>query len=565
MLWLGYILLLGPVWGNQLTDINSLIEDRADYLKSIGGKPHPILEIYAELSLYDRWKCGSLLGALFFSLPLALVSSFIESAVRVSASRQWRWIIRLSLTIPWIYFHGGLIHHFSSSVWLGAYGWITLLGLPMFFGDIFENFLNRWKEHYPKGTRWKTLLVPSLILLPILIHPVWSLFLSPRNYPELDKRFGTGTSDSIRLTTARDWFLLNKDGRHWFNSWYYGSAPLLMERDRVTQFQPMVVALIGIDKKKWFPWLGAHFSADPSQRGQPIYFFEPESASDLDGPLFRDEVDYVALDSTMADKGFTDSWPSGSFGFFSNQSWEKADGVTYHDLKTFLSKEEKRPGGSFYRTPLIERKEEIWSKGMNTEQTLVTKRFKKLFFEVQSRPLWMGALATFGGVGFLVFFAWALSPVAKSRPSMLPVIGVLCTFLQFENWGDALRFQLEKEGEGFWNEYEVLKESSFALRAADVQDVLKQPRAEDARIRILQWLIMGRAYPYMNKDIKKKIEAKIAPEIETYSSLSFNLRYKLLDACSGIIPLHSDLKKEVAKERHPYVRWYARDKGFDPN
>lgn len=560
---MGYILFLGPVWGDHLQNLSTLIKDRAQFLESIGGHPHPILENYHNLNSIDRWRCGALLGALFFSLPLALSAGFVESTARLITHPKGRWLLRLSLTIPWLLLQGGLVHHFAISPWVAFYGWAILISLPIALGEGLQNLLSNLSSRFPKGSRLKTLSLPILILLPTLFHPVWDLFLSPRQYADLDKKYGEGTSASIKLTSARDWFLLNNEGQHWFNSWYYSAAPLLMERERITNFQPMVVAMVGIDPKKWSLDHLIHFASKNNDRGQRIHLYQTQNLSELDGPLLKDQVDYVALSPTSDSNYPNINWPAGSYGIFSPKIWKDADGKTKHDNKTFWSKKEKFPDGYFYHTPLIERRQELRKLGLNDRQSALTQKFKTLLFEIQSTPSWMGSLGLFGALGFLVFLAWILSPIARKRPSLFPILGLALTLLQFQGWSDAFHFRISENDEDFWSQHEVLKKASFTLGAKEVEMVLQQPTAEDARLRILQWLVMGRAYPTMPKEIKSRIEKALAPELENFLELPFNLRYKLLDACSGVTPLHQTLKEKVLLEKHPYVRWYAREKGFD--
>jgi len=450
---------------------------------------------------------------------------------------------------------------------MAIYGWCILLPFPLVFAEIYLSFVLKWPSRFQKGTRLQILSVPALILLPILLHPVWDLFLNPRTYQELDQQFGEGTSRSIRLTSARDWFLLDEHGQHWFNSWYYGAAPILMERERVTSFQPMVVAMVGMDPKNWRPEHKVHFSTEKGSRGQRLHLFQATSPSDLDDAIARNQLDYVAIDSSLAGNHLADSWglwPKGSYGFFSNGVWPQADGVLRHDRNTFWAKQEKMPDGVFYRTPLVERKLQLHNQGLDPEQTRLADQYKQLLFAIASKPVWMGCLGLFGGVGFLLTLSGILSPLARLRPGLLPVLGLLCTLLLWRMWSDTFHYRMSTGKENFWAQHEVLKKASFTLTQGDVQSVLEQPLAEDARLRILQWLILGRSYPRMPAEVQIKIVEVLGSVVETYPSLPFNLRYKLLDACSNVPPLHSSLSNLVVGERHPYVRWYAREKGLDP-
>jgi hypothetical protein len=562
-LWLGFIIFLGPVWGDQLIALTSLIKDRADFLLSLGEKPHPILGNYEELGFFDRWRCGSLLGALFFSLPLALSSALIESIARQMKHESWRWLSRGTLFIPWVWFQGGLIHHFAISPWTHLWGWALVITLPILLGEGLERLLKNRKTLFPQKTLWILICALALSLLPTLLHPVWDLFLSPRQHPDLDKKFGENTSASIRLTTARDWFLLNEDGQHWFNTWYYGAAPLLMERDRVTNFQPMVVAMVGIDPKTWGKYHQVHFSEHIGFQGPRLRFFEPKHHTDLDNPIFRDQVDYVAMSSKMVSKDFVPPWPDGSYGFFAGGNWKDADGKTKHDQNTFWKKREKVPGGTLYRTPLVERKFQLWNEGLDPEQTALTKNFKTLLFKILNSPSWMGTLGIFGGLGFLVCLTWILSAISRKHSKILILFGLTATVLQGGTWNQAIQFRTAPEGQGFWNEHEILKKASFTLEPSDVVVVLNQAPAEDARLRVLQWLVMGRSFSNVSPKLQKRIEERMGRVIESYSELPFYMRYKLLDACFRIKSLHPALKEKVKNEFHPYVRWYARDKGLD--
>ena len=433
----------------------------------------------------------------------------------------------------------------------------------MALGEGLEHLLLNWKSLFPRGCRWKALLVPSIILIPILFHPVWDLFLSPRHFPDLEKKYGEGTSSSIRLTTARDWFLLNEKGQHWLNSWYYDSAPILMERDRVTVFQPMVVALVGPELKAWKDWLGVHFSSPNTPWSQPIFFLEASEPSELDSPLFKDEVDYVILDSSLADKDLSHLWPKDSYCYFHRGIWKEADGQLRHDQNTFRADKELFSDGYFFHTPLIKRRDLIRKQGLDPEQTKLTTHYKTLLFQILSQPVWMGSLGLFGGLGFLICLAWVISPFAAKRSYLLPAIGIILSILQPGMWKDSLQYRLLNDENNFWDQHEILKVASFTLNASDVKLILSQPETTDARLRMLRWLAIGRAYPKMPQDIKLEIVKKLSPDVENYSKIPFNLRYKLLDACAKILPLHGALKKFVSEEEHPYVRWYARDKGFD--
>ena len=80
----------------------------------------------------------------------------------------------------------------------------------------------------------------TLCVSHFLTHPVLKIATDPKSFEDADA-----------MTLVRDWLLLNKQGENWVNSWYYNHSPLIMEKEMVTAFQPLVIGVVDLDQRYW--------------------------------------------------------------------------------------------------------------------------------------------------------------------------------------------------------------------------------------------------------------------------------------------------------------------------
>jgi hypothetical protein len=220
------LLLLGPIWGWHLFDMGEWVGARAEYLRLKGGQPHSVLSVFGECGIAEVYQSGALLGFLFLAWPWALWLGLLESLIFGIKSRTSRWLGRVvGVLVAWLAL-GDLIWPFASTTPSLIWAMLLSLAIPALASKCFTVFRNGGLE--PITSRpWLLVILMIPFFLSAVIHPVWDYWLRPHRFEGL-----------LPGTVIRDMLLLNRDGEHWFNNWYYDHSPLLMERERVTHFSP---------------------------------------------------------------------------------------------------------------------------------------------------------------------------------------------------------------------------------------------------------------------------------------------------------------------------------------
>jgi hypothetical protein len=555
-LWIIYTIFLGPIYGWHLHGLGDLIQERADFLSSKGGQPHQILNWYHDISFLDVWASGSLLSFMFFAWPWACIMAVQETLAL--QFRDWkRWGLRaLGLSLAWLTLSHEFVPFFGDT-WMWIYGLSIVLGAPCVVGGGIEFVIDCSRTgseltegkmgHSPwqNGSLKKWILGLNFFLwsLAILSHPVWHQWVQPQAYEKLNK-----------IPVIRDMLLLNEDGHDWINTWYYGSSPYLMERERVTRFQPMMVGLMAMNETWWKPALVHGFRGDSHGSSQKIHFFNLEMDDDIDTLIRHGKVDYVAIASDVVDRVDTSEWPKTSFGVFHMQEVENGPNVI--TPKTYYIR-----SGPYTESPITLRSYEIQRKVGHQPwlmKAFISSKMRLKDVLADSNTIFALSFLIILGLGAVIWIL--IGMVQRSSLLLLLILGMAFIYPNWRERADFWHHELWEDcsgGDSQWSQ--ILLWHGWALDAQkhNVIVVIDHGFSKDARIKMLQISVLGRGYSLLKAEEKVKANERIFEALNAYDKSPLNMRYKIYDAFGSIEEVKQKLSQCYAGEDHPYVLWYA--------
>ena len=600
ILWITYSFILGPLWGGHLYDMGEWIIERAKFLQEHGQQPHPILQHYQALKFSDIWLGGSLYGALFLAWPMALYMALGE--VLYGPWKGWlsigcRSIWALGLFVGL----GENIFAFADAVAIKVFAFGLVLACPYFvrkgllkfsakFRDsnngrniinvnlintstnintnniyiyiinIYINIKNIYINNIYINSSFIRSLKKSLpftlsflVLLPLLIHPVWSIWLTPER---IDAKIKT-------KPLIRDMLLLNAQGESWINSWYYQSAPLLNEKERITSFQPMVVGLLGMEEASWSEMLRFGFKNPLHPQGQPIVFIKVTLQDDFNHWLNSNWLDYLAIDANLvgAFSANIDKSHKGSIGFYSSQSWNMADGFLYLDPEHYFR---LNPKTLIKETPITRQRDILRQEGYAPAQSACLMKAAQRMSGIFNQPWTLMSIVVLMLWGLVFMIALAIFKLCQTF-SWLALCLLLWTSPNIFWYREAYNYWLYPQDQSnFWSQ--VIDHHFKALRLSpdDLKSVLALPLSQDQRIAMLQVSILGRSFAQSTctDDLRAKIVERFQDIFKIYTQSPLNFRYKVIDATANIPALRSDLEQLTKAEKHMYVRWYGAEHGL---
>lgn len=550
-----HVMGLGMIFGEHLTGLGHFIGERADFLLAHGIAPHPLTESLRDLPFWTRYRSGALLAFLFFALPLALGGALVETLAATLSKALWRWSARLVGLILLLVFLGEPLFTYSESYTWWPFSLVLLFLAPPLIHESLQHLEAGWKP--PLRRLWFLSPLVVGLALPSLVHPVWDFFLSPERYP------------GIQTTTlARDALLLNDKGRSFFNNWYYGHTIYPSEIDRVTQFQPMTVALVDLPRDPWTERFNWHFASPKYPTGFRIAFVEMKDLDEVKLALERDLIDFAALGPSALNTFDTTRHDPGSFGFFQIQPWD-SPGDHLHDLKSIFSQREKRDRRTFTLHPVFLRQEHLRNiEGYREDLHQSYLRYRDdLLKDLLGSPRKTGSLALFVALGWIYLFVLLGGRLLMIAPRFCLSVGCLSIALNTSFFLDSWDFWSAPQPEARDNVWQRLYEGHRAAKrfsAEDVAQALARKDESDLRLQILRISTLGRGHSRSGPDTQAEISKALQPWVDTYHQHPFNLRYKILDACANIPSLREQLIEACKDEEHPYVRWYSVFRGFEP-
>jgi len=494
------------------------------------------------------------LGFLFFALPLAMVQALVEAIALTFKSRGCAWSFRL-MGLVWVLTPLGQSIFSYASVWVSVLMIFLMVMSTRGCAYLFEKLQLKGQHHkwFNKGLVMVGML---LCLSPFLTHPVLHIAFKPKLYQEIDS-----------MTLVRDWLLLNENGENWVNSWYYNFTAIAMERERITNFQPMVVALLDIDEAVWKNRLSAYFSTHKGQRMQYIKFIKVNEQEDFSEYINKGYVDFIAIgyQHKASSLARVAKCPVHSYAFFDPDPNAKID--DQHDItpKNFFGTKYERWGYIYQKTPLLLRKDEIQDEGYDYAQTKVLQRNKKALGKILSSPFTLGALLLVLLGGALIVLYHLLLFLLKLNPMLPSVIFMMVTPIWFPRLTSNCKF---------WTSLEVQNPKAKELiilqlnqlyakpNAAGLEQILTQPMSSDMRIAMWQVACMGKGYSKSSREVKVEIVRWMNTVMTNYANYPFNFRYKIIEAAAQIPTLIESLDQLCKSEKHPYVRWYAESYGY---
>ncbi len=537
------LLLLGPIWGWHLYDMGEWVSARAEYLRLHGGQPHRALTVFREFGIAEVYQSGALLGFLFLAWPWALWLGLLESSIFGIKSRTSRWFGRIvGVLVAWLAL-GDLIWPFASTTPSLIWAMLLSLAIPALGSKCFTVFRNGGLESV-KRRPWLLVISMTPFVLSAAIHPVWDYWLRPHRFEGL-----------LSGTVIRDMLLLNRDGEHWFNTWYYDHSPLLMERERVTQFQPMTVATCGVGDH-WLRLLTS--DVEP----QPIFTFE------LKGDLHEARVDLENghLDHLVLSRSFWEEskldvrdFPDGALTVLSYDVWPEANGVWQFDREIYFLKNADGGGSVLQRRLGLLRQQ-----GYDAYQSEAVYKAKRGLFFLLSNPAYMIPIATVFISGVLYWVIFLLGFLGKRPLGVLLVVAVVAIWLYGSDPLEKVSYW-RGEQECSYERIRLLHHMATRFSLDDVEEIMGEPFPKDMRLLMLSVSILGRG---MNKVSDPNqlalIDLRVAELLDNYHSYPLNLRYKIVEAFSSHPKWKLKMEEFCLGETHPYVAWYMSRCGLRP-
>lgn len=554
-MWWLLLIFLAPLWGWYIWDMSEAMVEKAGFMRERGLTVSPSIEIFANLSWAQVLGAGSLLGFLFYALPIALVVSLFETLARSLRQKKFKWMMRLSGML-WVVTPLGMAVHAFVSSWLASFGIAAFCMLLCgALAKLFEA-IKSWTQ----GTSLKTrILVLGLMLLCVihfLTHPVLHIAFQPNAYAKVNA-----------MTVVRDWLLLDQKSSHWVNSWYYNHTAIAMEREKITTFQPMVVGLIDINPKIWQKRLSSFFASRPKDHGQKIKFIQIKSKEAIEEYLKKDFVHFIAIGAGQYEnmKNRVKSWPRYSYAFFGTNPIPYIPKEVYFTPQNFYGKAYTRLGYNLKETPVLKRKDFLQDVGVNQIQTDTNTHFKRGLGFLLSHPSYSLSLLFLLLSGALIVLFRLMILVGKANPWLMLAFPVLMSYYSIPGMIANIAFWTEEPGiESASNELRILALNELVLNpdCKKLQSVLKQDLAGDLRVAKWQVACMGTIYKSCSSDSKQKAVAWMKLILDHYHEFPFGFRYKIVEAAVKMRPLNERIHQHSKEEKHVYVRWYAENFGL---
>ncbi len=555
-LWWILLAVLSPLWGYYVWDLSDHILSKADYLENNQVLTSPAIDIFRNLSWSHILGVGSLLGFLFYALPLALILALAESIASSFQSNKIKWIIRI-LSLAWLFSPlGDVLLAFSGSFFMGLLLAILCLGLTIYLSKL----LCFIKRHSCDASIKRVLIVSAIILFCVshfLTHPVLHVAVNSKEYSQIDS-----------MALVRDWLLLNEKGHNWVNSWYYNHTAIAMEKELITTFQPMVVGTIGINQVLWNRKFASFFTSLKGRRGQRIKFLKLSDSDNLRELLNKKHIDFLAVGDQLYSKLESRSklWPKGSFSFFQSNLKKKLNlSENYYTPQNFYGKKYFRWGYQFQETPILLRKDHIQDKGFNERQSTVLSRHKRgLGFMISSPSIIVSLLILILSGALFTLYRLMIFISYKQKWALL-IFPIIMSPFWFHGLMSNINFwtNLNNETDPPY-EIKILKyhKSARETNTELVNEILQGSISDDMRIGMWQVSNLGKSYPTNTPENKTKIESWLSKIIQDFDKFPFNFRYKIIEAVAHIPKLYPNIDAVCRHETHPYVRWYAEDCGF---
>lgn len=529
------LLLLAPLWGWHLYGMADWVLARAHYLEQNGGQPHSALSVFRDLSAAQVFKSGALLGFLFLAWPWAIWLGLLESILKAVRSKKLRWFGRcVGVIVAWLVI-GDLILSFAVSTSFLAWAILVSLFLPLIASECINRIKNRGLDAVQRKL-WLIAPMMLLLFLSAAIHPVWDCWLRPQRFEGL-----------VIGTVIRDMLLLNRDGEHWFNNWYYDHSPLLMERERLTQFQPMTVATFGVDRK-WHRFLKSGLG------GQRVFFFEHKGS--IQQAIADAKSRY--LDHLVFARSFWENlelkvndFPAGAVTVLSHSPWPENNEVwQVHLKKEFYSS----AGGQ--RSPLVRGSIDMRNHGYSMSQSDAVDKGKRGLLFLLSDPISMMTLsmAFIGGGLYLLFIL--IANLCRRPVGCCFVVASVVYFFVCNDFINKLSYW---QGDSSCDHEQIRRLHHMAIRSSvkDVIDVIEKPFPEDMRQLMLTVSVLGRGM-HLLSDANQifRMDQKVEELLSSYQGYPLNLRYKIIDAFAVHPMWRRRLEVSCRGEGHPYVTWY---------
>ncbi len=549
-MWWLLLLSLSPLWGWYIFDMSEEMVARADFMLEQGLQVSPSIDIFRNLGWKEVLGVGSILGLLFYALPIALVLSLFESLARSFEQRKIKWIIRL-LSMSWILTPlGSGILAFSESTFLSGLIVIVCMLLCFSCARFFESLAQKTTK-----VSWKIQIITIIMMLLCVSHfltnPVLHLIVKKESYEKVNP-----------MTIVRDWLLLDNKSSNWVNSWYYGHSPIAMEREKITVFQPMVVGLIDIDEKVWKRRLSSFFVTQKKDQGTKIKFIQLNHQQNIESFLNKEFVHFVAIGEQHYEsfKEKVHYWPQYSYAFFGLKPSSNIPKELYVTPQNYYGK-----GYSLKETPVLKRKDFLQDNGVNVFQSETNTHFKRGLGFLLSHPNYLIALLTFLLGGALIVLFRVMLIVSMKRSYLILMFPILMSYF----WVPGL-----KQNYIFWTSDPGINSNSNELRILALNDlvlnvdlkklepVLEQPISDDLRVAKWQVSCMGVIYLNGNAKLKAKAVKWLDQVLENYHNYPFGFRYKMIESMVKVDPHYEKINELCKVEKHVYTRWYAENFGI---
>jgi hypothetical protein len=555
-LWVGLGLLLAPIYGWHLWAMGEIITERATLLQSSGQTAHPILSLYTQLSSWDIGKAGALLGMMFLAWPWALALAIQETLASAISATWARFTLRtgtLTLISFWLWPE---LEPFLWEHWMWGY----TISILVFFPPLLTWMLASVAGTKIQLTRARRYLACALVfgfVLALGSHPVWSLWTHPEQSAGLNK-----------IPLIRDFLLLDEQGNDWVNEWYYGSSPLLMERERVTSFQPMMVGFFGVKLDSWRPLFIYCFREHDPRFRRDISFLPLELDDDPEVLMRRGVIDYLALAPAFRNHLKTWDLPKGSYGVYheglrSLDPYFVANGDQApfeYDRQNYYQKV-----GKYTESPLTIRFKPLQKMGFFPDMMKAFQSSKLRFFKVMKEGKGVWAFATLILLGMAATLIISLQWLIRIRFLWVLVIlwlGSMSWLDRYQFWVHEVAHAPHSDQQTIWTTLIQWHQRAIAKNKSDIENLLTSDFSEDSRIFMLQVSVLGRGFETLDQDQKKLAQKEIDHVLLKYHDSSLNVRYKMIDAFAHLAACRIPLKVLLRDERHPYVHWYAADRGI---
>lgn len=554
-MWWLLLALLAPLWGWYIWDMSETMVARADFMQSRGLIVSPSIEIFKTLGWREILGAGSLLGFLFYALPIAMVVSLFEALARSFSSRKVKWILR-GMSLLWIFSPLGMaIRAFCSSILL-----CFLLGvLCMLVCFCLARLLELIHQKTNGSSFKRRVFVVILMMISVshfLTHPVLHIAFQPQAYKNVNA-----------MTLVRDWLLLNENSSHWVNSWYYNHTAIAMEREKITVFQPMIVGLVDIDEKVWLSRFRSFFAYHPKDHGTKIKFLHLKPNEPIKDYIEKDFVHFVAIGAHRYQQlqKEVESWPEISYAFFGTKPHPNIPQEVFYTPQNYYGKPYTRWGFRLKETPVLKRKDLLQDVGLNEFQSKANNHFKGGLAFLLTHPNYSIPLLILILTGALVILFRLMLLTSLINPWLVLLLSLLMSVYWIPGLKNNVLFWTSEGGlESKSPELRILALNELSMNPLPkkLSQLLNEEMSDD--LRIAKWQVSCMAAIYKNNTDHEKQKALrwIQKVLDQYHDYPFGFRYKLIEAAVKMAPLYDRINKLSRSEKHIYVRWYAENYGL---